>query len=167
MARCFHEEILRLAKKRCGDDALAEDASQEALIAALEALGSFRSEAPLRAWLRQIVFTACSRLRRGKAKKLGADLPFDELPDEQVPVTGRADQEVATLLHERLELLEDVLAKIAEPNRSLLLLHEGRDRSVAELAQQFDLSPEAVKARLKRTRGIVRQRLLQIADQEI
>ncbi|RLB64207.1 MAG: SigE family RNA polymerase sigma factor, partial [Deltaproteobacteria bacterium] len=68
---------------------------------------------------------------------------------------------------ERLELLEDVLAKIAEPNRSLLLLHEGRDRSVAELAQQFDLSPEAVKARLKRTRGIVRQRLLQIADQEI
>ncbi|RLB62739.1 MAG: hypothetical protein DRI90_08415, partial [Deltaproteobacteria bacterium] len=74
VARCFHEEILRLAKRRCGDDALAEDASQDALIAALEALGSFRSEAPLRAWLRQIVFTACSRLRRGKAKKLGADL---------------------------------------------------------------------------------------------
>ena len=167
VASCFYEEIRRLAKKRCRDDVMAEDTAQEALIAALEALGSFRGEAPLRAWLRRIVFTACSRMRRGKAKKLGAELSIEELPPDLVPATDDADQEMVTLLHERLELLERVLAETAEPNRSMLLLHEGQDRSVAELAQQFDLSHQAVKARLKRTRSIVRERLLRIAEQEI
>ncbi len=167
MASCFHEEILRVAKQRCRDDILAEDTSQEALIVALEALGSFRGEAPLRTWLRRIVSTACSRMRRGKAKKPDSNIPIDAVPAEELPSVQGADQEMAMLLHERLELLEQVLANTAEPNRSLLLLHEGQDRSVAELAEQFDLSHQAVKARLKRARSVVRERLLKLAEQDV
>jgi len=167
VAACFQEEILRVARRRCNDDVLAEEAAQEALITGLEKLGSFRGDAPLQAWLRRLVATACGRLRRGKINAPASNLPLEEelLGGDVSEVTPQ--QEIAMLLGERLDILREVLAEVPEPNRSLLLLREGEGVSLAELAEQFGLSPEAVKARLKRTRGALRERLLAKAEEEV
>ena len=47
--------LLRYARSRVRDEALAEDAVQETLLAALESLGSFDGRATLRTWLTGIL----------------------------------------------------------------------------------------------------------------
>ena len=59
-----------------------------------------------------------------------------------------------------MELLSDEIEQLEEPNRSLLRLHDVEEVPVATLAERFGLTVEAVKSRLKRGRGIVREGLL-------
>src|ERR1044071_2399424 len=48
-----------LIRRIVGNRALAEDLFQDTMMAAFERLGSFRGEAPLGAWVRQIAVTRC------------------------------------------------------------------------------------------------------------
>lgn len=165
IAECFYTEMTRFARLRCRDTTLAQDAVQDAMINGLDALGSFRGEAPLQYWLRRLVLSACSRLRRSRKNDPRLHVTLDEVGDDEGARTQPDTQEAQVFLSQRLEILREVLREIEEPNRSLLLLHEGQEESLAELAVQFDLSVEAVKARLKRTRARLRRRLLEKADE--
>lgn len=163
IAQCFHGELSRQARRRCGDETLAEDAAQDALVLALESLDSFRGDAPIDHWLKRLVVSACARLRRGRKNDPGYNRPLDEVG----PVAasdGRADGEVAAMLSERVALLREALDELPEDNRALLLLHEGREMPITELASRFGLSVDGVKSRLKRTRARMRSRLIALAE---
>ena len=54
------------ARYQCRDETLGQDAFQEAMITALTKLDTYRGDAPIEPWLRRIVVSSCSRLRRGK-----------------------------------------------------------------------------------------------------
>ncbi len=166
VARCFFQEMQRAAVRRCGEDgALAEDAAQDALLTGLEKLDTFRGDAPLVAWMRRLVGSACSRLRRGRKNnpRLHVSLADDS------PAVGSAapGQEASLMLQERMEILRETIAELPTLNRSLLLLHEGEDVSLRELAERFGLSVDSVKSRLRRTRTLLRQRLLAKAEEEL
>ncbi len=159
LARCFHAEMERFARYRCSDRALAEDVAQEALLLAMEALGSFRGEAPIEVWLKRVVRTACHRFTRGMKNDSAAHSPLDAIPEGQLVAPQSEVAELSLLLAERVARLREVLVAVEEPNRSLLLLHEGEGVSIEVLGQRFGLSAEAVKSRLKRTRAALRRRL--------
>jgi RNA polymerase sigma-70 factor (ECF subfamily) len=167
VAECFHDELGRLAARRCRDDALAQDATQDALLAAFESLDTFRGDAPLEHWLKRLVVSSCARLRRGRKNAPAYNLPLDALESEGSPAEPiAAGQEAAVLLGERLRLLERALGELSEENRSLILLHEGLDLHLFELAARFGLTIDGAKARLKRARAQLRQRLLELAEGE-
>jgi len=165
VAICFSEEMGRAARRRCRNDSLSEDAAQDAMMHGLTSLDSYRGEGPLDAWLRKLVVTACSRLRRGRANDPSYRSSLGELPSQSA--AREATQEVTVLLNQRIEILGEVLGEVEEPNRSLFLLHEGDEVSLAELAERFELTVDGVKARLKRTRARLRERLLAIAESEV
>lgn len=165
IASCFYEELKRLARMRCRNRDNAEDAAHDGLITALERLDSFRGEAPIGAWLRRIVATACSRLQRGRKNDPAYNVNIDDAPRRQIDGEVDPAQESALLIHERLEIMKEALWGVDETNRSLLLLHEGQDASIESLAEQFGLSEEGVKSRLKRTRAHLRQVLLSKAEE--
>jgi len=167
VASCFYKEMKRIAMRRCGDAAMAEDAHHDALAAALTGLGSYRGDGPLVHWLSRLVRTACSRLRRGRKNDPDYNRPLDDLLPEQEADPSAGSQELQTLLGERLGLLAAALREVPEPGRSLFLLHEGEDRSLAELAARFSLTEEAVKSRLKRIRARLRKQLLAKAEEEV
>jgi len=160
---CFSGEMTRAAQRYCQDGALAEDAAQEALLTLVEHLPEFRGDAPIDTWLRRLVRSSCSRLRRGRKNDPAFNLPLDEAPTDIVPAEP-PEQELRVQLEERLSVLREVLERIAEPDRSLFLLHEDRELSLAALAGQFGLSVDAVKARLKRTRAAIRVQILAMAE---
>ena len=165
IATCFTAELHRLALLRCRNPAQAEDAAQSGLLTALESLDSFRGDAPIEAWLRRIVSSACSRLQRGRKNDPAFNLPFEETEQEADLDTATAHQEMAVLLNERLNLLREALEEVPEPNRTMFFLHEAQEVPLDELAKTFDVSVEAVKARLKRTRKTLRDGLLRRAEE--
>jgi RNA polymerase sigma-70 factor (ECF subfamily) len=164
---CFSAEMGRIANYRCRDQQLAEDTLQDSIVSLLENLPTFRGDAPLKAWLFKLVTSACSRLRRGRKNDPRFNLPLDETAEENDIAPEQPMQEMQLLMQERFEILNEVLTDVEEPNRQMLLLHEGQDLSVAELAERFDMSPDAIKSRLKRTRAQVRERLLKKAEEPI
>jgi RNA polymerase sigma factor (sigma-70 family) len=168
VATCFYEELQRVARGRCRNETLAEDAAHDGLLKGLEALGTFRGDAPVEVWLKRLVASACNRLQRGRKNDPAFNLPLDDVgskpADDDTRETG---QEVALLVHERLVILREALTSVSEPNRTMFFLHEAQDVSLEELANRFSLTVEGVKARLKRTRMKLREELLVKAEEEV
>lgn len=161
LAGCFHAELGRFARAICGDATVAEDVAHDALMQGLALLQTYRGDAPLRAWLRRLVRSACSRFHRGRKNKPFYNVPLSALPEESAAMSSEPVQESQVLVKEQLAQLRGALEHVAEPNRSLLLLHEGMDIPLTELAARFELTTDAVKARLRRTRARVREVLLE------
>lgn len=165
VARCFYPDVERAARRVCKDRLLAEDVAQEAMALGLGALHTYRGDAPLLHWLRRLVVSACSRFRRGRKNDPRLHLPLDAAGTEGMrALAADPAQELQILLEERLRLLALVLDAVPEPNRTLLLRHEGEDAPLSDLAAEYDLSVDAVKARLKRTRAQVRGSLLETIE---
>jgi RNA polymerase sigma-70 factor (ECF subfamily) len=165
VARCFGEEIRRQARRRCRDLDLAEDAAQESMLSVMQALDTYRGDAPLERWLSRVVVSSCSRLRRGKKNDPRLHRSLDELPGEpRAADASQRSQEAALLFGEQVRLLEQAIGELDPQNQELLLLHEGDDVSLAELAARFELTTDAVKGRLKRSRAQLRARLIELAD---
>jgi len=157
IAACFYADLLKLAEYRCDDKILSEDVVQEAFSTGIAKLHTFRGDAPLEHWLKKLVVTTCSRMRRGRKNNPHFNVPLDETAEPEEAPT----QEASVLTKQRLGLIIQALSATDKLNRSLLLLHEGQERSIAALAAEFNLSADAVKSRLKRTRAALRDALME------
>ena len=158
---CFEERLMRFAAYTCRNRALAEDAFQDAMVAALDNLGSYRGDAPIEPWLRRIVISACSRLKRGRKNSPAFNLPLDEELPAADAAQIREDQELRLILFEGLRRIGKEIDQLDEPNRSLLLAHDVDEIPIEELSRRFALTAEAVKSRLKRARAAVREKVLE------
>ncbi len=71
LVRRFRDMALAYAHSLLGDFHLAEDAVQEAFVAAYEELGQLRAPEAFAAWFKRIVFAHCTRqMRRRKSTRL-------------------------------------------------------------------------------------------------
>jgi RNA polymerase sigma-70 factor, ECF subfamily len=154
---CFAERLESFAAFTCRDRVLGEDAFQDAMVAALDNLPSYRGDAPIEPWLRRIVVSSCSRLKRGRKNSPAFNVPLE---DDAPAAASAADQELKAMMLEGLERLGREIGALEEPNRSLLLAHDVDETPIEELAARFDMTPEAVKSRLKRARAAVRDKIL-------
>ncbi len=161
IAECFSDRLEEFAKFVCRDETKGKDAFQDAMIAAMTHLDTYRGDSPIDAWLRRIVVTSCSRLRRGKKNDPAVNRPLDTKEATSALADKTPDQELRLILKERLELVHREIEALEEPNRSLLMLHDIKEVPIADLSRQFDMTQEAVKSRLKRSRAVVRERLLE------
>src|ERR687883_1015826 len=66
LVRRFQDMAFACAYAALCDFHLAEDAAQEAFVAAWRKLSRLREPAAFPGWLRRVVLTECSRLTRGK-----------------------------------------------------------------------------------------------------
>jgi RNA polymerase sigma-70 factor, ECF subfamily len=162
VAQCFAGELSRQARNRCRDPALADDAAQDALITAFEALRTYRGDGPIDRWLHRLVVTSCSRLRRGKKNDPTLHQPFED--DQHPTANGETQAETQTFLRERFALLERALGDLNEENREIFLRREAHEESIDELAIRFGTSKDAIKGRLKRARSQLRRRLIALAE---
>ncbi len=160
VADCFSDRLEDFAKYVCRDDTKGKDAFQDAMIAAMTHLDTYRGDSPIDAWLRRIVVTSCSRLRRGKKNDPSINRPLETKEHTSAMADKTPDQELRLILRERLELVRREIEALDEPNRTLLTLHDIEEVPIADLTVQFDMTGEAVKSRLKRARAAVREKLL-------
>ena len=149
--RHYQESAFRAAFLVLRDAAEAEDAAQEAMVKAYNALHRFRTGG-LRPWLLKIVMNEAlnrhkSRRRRAAmAERWAASAPAD---------TWTLDE--AVISRERARLLQAALEALREQERTIIYLRYFLMLPEKELAEYLGCAPGTVKSRLHRALGKLRE----------
>jgi RNA polymerase sigma-70 factor (ECF subfamily) len=126
----------------------AEDAVQDALVAAWHHLGTFRGDAAVSTWLYRIAANAATAIVRRRRPEPTDELPTPGAPDfSQSLVDG--------------DLVQRCLAQLPPVFREALVLRELCDLSYDAVAAHQGVGIQTVKSRLHRARGLFRAALEQ------
>ena len=141
------------AYTRLGDAQLAQDATQEAFISAYQKLGQLRQPKAFPSWLRRIVFTQCSRLRRGKQLPVTPIEQAEEIPDIDLDPAMRFE------LNDLKSNILDAIDDLPEHERIVVHLFYLQGYSLREVAESLALPVTTIKKRLQYARRRLRGRI--------
>ena len=167
MMRRYNRRLYRTARAILKDDSLAEDALQEAYLAAFRHMDEFRGDAALGTWLTRIVVNqALQALRRTRRDRVV--VPFEE-SDAQHEALNVADSpdtgpENMLLRAQMRRLIERNIDALPEGYRTVFMLREVEDLTVEETAAALDIPPATVRTRLFRAKARLRESLAQQMD---
>jgi RNA polymerase sigma-70 factor (ECF subfamily) len=147
LLRRHHDRIRALARRLCGNDADAADATQEALIAVVRGLDRFDGRAAFTTWLHRVATNACLDELRRRARRP------QPVPDE---VVGRAvsSTDTAEAVSARLDV-DAALATLPIEFRAAVVLRDLCALDYAEIAEVLEIPPGTVRSRIARGRAAI------------
>jgi RNA polymerase sigma-70 factor (ECF subfamily) len=149
----YQQDVYRLALSILDDSTEAEDATQDALLAALRSLNTFRGAASLRTWIYSITVNICrTRLQRYQRREnligiLGGIL--------QIHKTRQASIEERAIQNEHDETLWRAIHGMNEKHRIPIVLRYYHDLSVTEIANILQIPEGTVHSRLNTARRLL------------
>lgn len=158
----YEKRVFALTSRMCKNPSDAEEAAQEAFLAAWQGLKFFRGEASFSTWLYRLASNACVDLLRKEQRHRAVSGP--SLNDEDTYMDIADDAATPQELAERSELREQIeegLQSLSPEHREVLILRELHQLSYDEIAQTLDLDTGTVKSRISRGRKALRNFLLQ------
>lgn len=165
--RVFREyapRIYQIARRMLGNDADAEDVTQDVLLQVVRKLDTFRGEAQLSTWLHRVTVNAALAHREKRANRQKHETGGDST-DESLPLPAEnvkrwnLSPEAPILAAEQTQLIERAIADLPEPFRDVYVLADVEGLPNAEIADILGLSLPAVKSRLHRARLRMRDAL--------
>jgi RNA polymerase sigma-70 factor (ECF subfamily) len=149
----YQDQAWSLARYLLKDATEAEDVCQESFVKLWREQDSI-DHTKVKAWLMKVTRNGClDRIRRRK--------PSEELGDWQAADPSGEPQHGA----ERFELgqwLQQSIARLGEPYRSLVVLRDVQQNSYEEVAETLELSLAQVKVYLHRARKQLRETLAEV-----
>ena len=151
----YRDNVYRLAYRMCGNAYDADEAAQEAFVAAWRALPNFRGDAKFSTWLYRLTTnTAIDVMRREKRHQTVGD-------GEMVDVADDADSPQETVERtEQQEAVQKALSTLSEEYREVLLLRYMEELDYAEIAEVLQLPSGTVKSRINRAKAALKTALL-------
>ena len=140
VTRCFGDRLLAQARRRCRSDQEADDAVQDAALAAWRYGPGFRGEGSVDGWLVRLVATACSRMRRGLKNAEWRPVSDEDLRASEDPEALAGRSELAGALGEALNAL-------SPQDRAIVLLADGQGWTGVEIADSLSMTPGSVRSR--------------------
>ena len=155
IVQAYQGIAFRIAYVIAGDATDAEDSAQEGFVKAYRALGRFRTDAPFRPWLLQIVANEARNRRRstGRRARLAVRASAQEPSGDAAP-----SPEGEVLDAERRTLLLAEVNTLREEERLVIALRYFLDLSEAETAAALGIRVGTVKSRLSRALARLRER---------
>jgi RNA polymerase sigma-70 factor (ECF subfamily) len=161
--KTYMPRLRRVALRILRNTQDAEDALQDALLAAFTKLSQFKGEAQITTWLTTIVLnSARGILRRQSAHKImSLDEQYGENPvalEELVSPSGKTPEEIYQKQEYR-EALEQAMQQLSPKTRTTFRLVVLEGWSMRETADKMGVTEATVKARLFRARIDVKRRV--------
>ena len=140
--------LYRYARWLVGDGVEAEDLVGDTMVRALERRDQFRGESTLATWLHRILYHRAIDRSRHAGHELAVEDVERSWDDERYSVDAA---DVLERAENRAGLIE-ALVHMPVHYRNVVVLHDAQQWTVAEIAEQFELSVPATKQRLRRGR---------------
>jgi RNA polymerase sigma-70 factor, ECF subfamily len=165
LMRRYNQRLYRIARATLGDHVEAQDAMQEAYLAAFRAIGQFRGDAAIGTWLSRLVLNEClGRLRRSTRRQ--NVLPIVS-SNTEINTVASSDSELPERLVGRAEmraLLERKLDALPQSFRVVFVLRSVEELSVEETAHFLGIPEATVRSRHFRAKSLLRESLAQDID---
>lgn len=159
----YEQRIFGVVYRMVGDYDEAADVTQDVFVRAYKAFGNFRGDAQPYTWLYRIAVNLVRDHVAKRSRRRAAEFSLESRLDEEARGFDIPDE---TYMPERLmatdELraqLERAISALPDGYRECILLRELESLSYQEIADALDITVEAVRSRLARARGMMRQRL--------
>lgn len=162
--REYAPRIYSIARRMLGNDADAEDVTQEVLLQVIRKLDTFRGDSQFGTWLHRVTVNAALALRQKRANRQKHEVgeALDEIA-QAAPGSPRNHWGVSpdepVLAAEQQALIEKAIGTLPEPFRNVFVLADVEGLPNAAIADMLGLSVPAVKSRLHRARLRMRDQL--------
>ena len=169
LMRRYNRRMYRTARAILRDDAAAEDAVQEAYVAAYRHIGGFRGDSGIATWLTRVVANQALQALR-KARREQVVVLFGDVPEESSEQRPRAESlspaspENAALRAEIRRLIERRIDDLPESYRTVFMLREVEDMTVDETGTALGIPAATVRSRLFRAKAMLRDSLAEEFD---
>ena len=147
--RSYAPRIYTVVRRLTGDDALADDAAQEAWLRAIRALPSFRGQALFSTWLHRIAVNCALYGRRRRERTRDREGMLDE-------TLSTRTMESEPLLRRRLE---SAMEQLPDRMRRVLVLHDVEGYTHEEIGELMGVAPGTCKSQLFKARAKMRTML--------
>ena len=160
LMREYRSLLLAEAKQLTNDDSVAEDLVMKTIESYLaQPDEGLPAKGKVRAWLRTTLRNHFNNSVRGKARACTVYLDEEDAAriDEIAPADNSSDE--AILAHSDAELVRNVLARLPESARSVIVMHYFESLSIRQIAELLRKSPDSVKSNLYYARKVLAKRL--------
>ena len=168
--RRHNSALFRVARSILKDDADAEDALQDAYLAAYRHLSDFQGNAKLSTWLTRIVINeALARLRRRRRDNVvslfDGERDAEQNAEEQaVDEPSPESPEHAAMRAQMRRILERKIDGLPLIFRMAFVLREVEEMTVDETAASLSITAATVRTRVFRARALLRASLAEEMD---
>ena len=162
----YNQRLYRVTMSIINDDAEAEEAMQVAYIKAFENLEKFEQRSAFSTWLTRILINEC--LLRTKKRNLSFTMNDDMIEHEiNQHSTNRVQTPLGSILNSELKtILEKAICQLPDKYRTVFVMRELEDMSVAETRECLNLTEVNVKVRLNRAKAMLRNSLATLYKEE-
>lgn len=142
----YQAALYRTARSILKNDQDAQDAVQEAITTAYARLDALRDVEKFKPWLLRILVNTCYDACRRRKDTVSLEVVQEFLPAPE----GRSEEHMS---------LWSAVLRLPEEQRSVVTLFYYEDLPISSISRVLGLTPGAVKTRLSRARGRLRQML--------
>jgi len=165
----YQNKIYRLARRVTDNQEDAEDVLQESFVRAFRAIGGFKGASKFSTWLYRITVNLAAMKRRAQRYHIESlDEPITTKDGEinrDIRDTG-IDPLEALIAKEIRESLDRAISDLSPTNKAVFVLRHIEGLSTEETREILNISIPAVKSRLHRTRLVLQERLMSLAQEQ-
>lgn len=161
LMRRYNQRVFRTARAIAPSDAEAQDAAQQAWIAAYRHLHTWERRGRLSTWLLRITVREAVRIRKSSARD------HLRLVDEPMVMNEHPSPEAQAARTHLRAILERAIDSLPDGMRVVVMLRDVEELSGPEAAAVLGLSESAVRVRLHRARRLLRARLEDVLAEQV
>lgn len=163
------QQVYRIAYRVVGNQQEAEDVTQEVFLKVFGGLKKFEEQATFSTWLYRVALnTALDTADKNKRRpqKAQPTIKSNESSEQETDVLNLQPSQLlgpedSAIGSELRRCINQVLKKLEDEQRNLLVMRDFDDRSYDEIAQRLNVGLSAIKMRIHRARLVFQEHFIQ------